>query len=157
MKYNKVLISFYSRTSITKKVAKKLNDLYGFELEEIVDKKGRAGALNYILAGKDALQEKETDIEKIEKDASKYDLVIIGTPVWASNMAPAVRTYINKVKEKISNVAFICTEGASGADKTLSKLEELVRKESKGNLVLLTKEIAKDDYEEKLKQFIEKL
>lgn len=154
MKYNKVLIAFYSRTGITKKVALKMNQLYGFDLEEIVDKKERGGALNYILSGKDALQEKETDIRGIEKDVSSYDLVIICTPVWASNMAPAVRTYINKVKANIKDVAFVCTQASSGADKTFLKFEELTGKKSNGNLVLLTKNVNKEEYEEKLKQFI---
>lgn len=157
MKYNKVLVLFYSRTGITKKAALKLNELYGFDIEEIVDKKNRAGALNYVLSGKDAIQEKETEIREMEKDASAYDLTIICTPVWASNMAPAVRTYINKFKSGIKDAAFICTEGASGAEKTFSKLEELAHKKSIGNLVLLSKEVSKGEYEEKLKQFIEKL
>jgi flavodoxin len=157
MEYSKVLIAFYSRTGITKKAALKINELYGFDLEEIVDKKARGGALNYILSGKDALQEKEADIKSIEKDVSTYDLVIICTPVWASNMAPAVRTYINKVKANIKNVAFVCTQASSGADKTLIKLEELIERKSKGDLFLLTKEVAKEEYEGKLKHFIDEL
>lgn len=157
MKYEKVLVVIYSRTGTTKKVALKLNQLYGFEVEEIIDKKTRIGALNYLLSAKEALKEKEATIKQPEKDVAEYDLVIIGTPVWASNMAPAVRTYINKVKAKINNVAFICTEGASGAQKTLVKLQSLIEKPSKGNLVLMTKDVTKDNYEKKLKEFIAKL
>lgn len=41
MKSNKVLIAFYSRTGVTQKVALKINKLYGFDLEEIIDKKER--------------------------------------------------------------------------------------------------------------------
>jgi menaquinone-dependent protoporphyrinogen IX oxidase len=42
-----------------------------------------------------------------KKDPSKYDLVVIGSPVWAFHIPPFTKAYLKK--NKFNKVAFFCT------------------------------------------------
>ncbi|MFH2027554.1 MAG: hypothetical protein ABIJ08_00305 [Nanoarchaeota archaeon] len=90
----KTLITYYSRTGTTRKVANEIAVQLGCDTDEIIDKTKRSGPLGYITSGRDAMKKSLTEIET-KKDPSQYDLVIIGTPIWAWTMAPAIRTYYN--------------------------------------------------------------
>ena len=150
----KRLVVFYSRTGTTKKIAQEISRALKADVEEIIDTKNRSGALGYILAGKDATQEKTAEIMPLERDARKYDLVIIGTPVWAWNMTPAVRAYLKQNKDKIKKAAFFCTEGGSGAEVTFKKMHEIIGKKPISTLELKTSEVTKNEYLQKLKEFL---
>ena len=57
-------------------------------------------------------------------EADKYDQIIFGFPVWASNITPPLRTFIrDNVKDlkKKRITAFACQSG-SGAEKAFRKL-----------------------------------
>ena len=90
----KSLVVYYTRTGNTKIVAETIAAELGSDLEEIVDLKKRAGKLGWILAGKDSTQEKGTKIAPTKLAPADYDLIVIGTPIWAWKPTPAIRTYI---------------------------------------------------------------
>jgi flavodoxin len=117
----KTLVAFYSRTGNTKKVAEKIAAKLNANVEEIIDKKKRSGIFGWFGAAWDAAKKRFTVIET-KFNPEEYDLVIIGTPVWASDISPAVRTYINNYKLK--NIALFCTYGCS-VGKTFESIEEL--------------------------------
>ena len=148
----KILVAYYSRTGNTKRVAEKIAGMLKADTNEIIDLKERKRVIiGWLISGRDAMKKKETQI-KFKKNPEKYDLVIIGTPIWAWNMAPAVRTYL-KQNRKIKKVAFFCTFGGSSG-KTFKEMERL----SKKPLALLEikdKEIEQSD--DKIKEFCRKL
>ena len=150
------LVAFYSRTGTTKKVAVEIAGLLKADVDEIIDKKNRKGAVGYMLAGRDATLKKLTKIEA-KKDASKYDLVVVGTPVWAFTVSAPVRTYLTKNKGRLKRVAFFCTEDGSGSQRAFKAMSEICGKTSKAHLVLRTKEVWKGNIKEKIKEFVEKL
>ena len=87
------LVAYYSRTGNTKFVAEEIAKQLGADLCEIRDKKKREGKLNYLGCGKDAMQENLTEIE-ISKPIEKYDFVVVGSPVWAGKITPAIRKFL---------------------------------------------------------------
>ena len=149
----KTLVVYYSRTGTTRKVAEEIAKLLKADIDEVVDLKNREGPINYVIAGKDASMKKLTEI-KTKKDASKYDLVIIGTPIWNWTVTPAIRTYLTK--NKVKQTAFFCTMGGSGDKKAFDAMEELSKK-PKATLTLLTKEVTEEKHLEKVKEFVAKL
>ena len=153
----KTLIVYYSRTGVTKKVAEILKQKLNCDIEEIIDTKDRKGPIGYMMGGRDAIKEYLTEIKPIAKNPADYELVIIGTPVWASNMAPAVRAYITEQKDKIKKVALLATYGGSGFEKTFKRLEDLVGVQSVATLGLKTTEVSQNKTEEKINEFISKL
>jgi len=117
----KTLVAYYSRTNSTKKLAEIVAKILKADIDEIIDKKSRSGPIGFLTGGRDAMGRKETKIET-KKNPEKYDLVVIGTPVWAGNVTPAVRTYLTKYKFK--KAAFFCTFGGS-LDKTFGEMEKI--------------------------------
>ena len=153
----KYLIIYYSRTGNTKKVASYIAQRMGCDIEEIVDMKVRRGLIGYLIGGKDAATKKLTEIKELQKDLSAYDAVIIGTPVWAFTMTPAIRTYLHNNKEKFRNVAFFCTEIGTGGKKTFTHMEAVCGKKPKSVLEITEKEVKKDTYMQKVQEFIERI
>jgi len=147
----KILVAYYSRTGTTKKVAEEISKTLKADLDEIVDKKNRTGALGYVIAGKDASLKKLTEIN-FKKDPKNYDLVILGTPTWAWKMTPALRTYLNQNNSKLKNLAYFVTMGGSGGDSVIKEIEKIVNKSGE-KLILTTKEVISNNYKDKVKSF----
>lgn len=152
----KTLVVYYSRTGTTKKIARDIRKEFNCDIEEIIDTKDRNGPLGYLMAGKDATLKKLTKI-RTKKDPSKYDLIIIGTPVWAFTMSSPVRTYISAFRDKFKKIALFCTMGGSGDEKTLKDMEILAKKFAKAKLSLKTLDVQNNNYMDKLKKFIKEL
>jgi flavodoxin len=151
----KALIVFYSRTGVTKKAAEAIAAAIPCETEEIIDKADRSGIKGWLLGGKHAWQSTLTEIGPLKSSISSYDLVIIGTPVWAFTMTPAVRTFIEQNKDKIKKAAFLTTEGGSGHEKTFKAMEEALGKPPAATLNLLEKEVKSGKDGEKIRQFVQ--
>jgi len=92
----KILVIYYTRTGNTKFAAETIAAEIGADIEEVIDLKNRQGRLNYLPAGRDAMQGKETEIALTKRTPTDYDLIVIGQPVWAGSPTPAIRTYLNK-------------------------------------------------------------
>jgi flavodoxin len=150
----KTLIVFYSRTGITKKVARTILKELKCDYEEILDIKSRKGILGYLKSGKEAATKKLPEIKKTKRDPSKYDLVIIGTPVWVGTMAGPIRTYISK--NKFKKVAFFCTMQGS-VSRTFDEMEKICGKIPVVTLDLKTKEVKEGNYQDRIEFFINKL
>lgn len=149
----KTLVVYYSRSGNTKKIAEEISNKVKCDIEEIIDNKNRKGIIGWLISGRDAHSKKLTTISEIKKDPSKYDVVAIGTPIWAGLMAPAVRTYINENKGKFKNVAFFSTCGSSGDVKTFGDMEDCIGITPLSKLVIIAKDF-QTSHEDKLKDFI---
>jgi flavodoxin len=152
----KALVVFYTRTGTTKKLAQAIAKELKGDIDEVIDKVDRSGAVGYFKAGRDAIKRKLTEIEKTKKDSSKYEVVLIGTPVWGWNMAPAIRTYIEQNKKKFKNVAFFCTQASSGAEGTFKEMESISKKPV-SVLQLKTNQVMRNDFEDEMKNFLSDL
>ena len=120
----KILVAYYSKTGNTKKVALELAKILKADIDEIIDLKNRSGLIGWLKGGRDAMKEVLTDI-KTSKDPSKYDLVILGTPIWAWNATPAARSYVAEYKDKIKKMALFTTSGSDGPEKPVAYLEKV--------------------------------
>lgn len=119
----KKVVAYYSRTGNTKFVAERIAEQLGADLCEVTDKKNRQGRLVFLTGGLAALREKLTDIE-VSKPIEEYDLVIVGSPVWAGKIAPATRKLLvtNDFSEKF--VAIFVTLGGNKPEKALANVKK---------------------------------
>lgn len=157
MAATKALVVYYSRTGTTKQVAEAIADALQCDVEELIDAKNRKGAIGWLGAAKDARAKKLTAIKEVKNDPSSYDLVILGTPVWAWNMTPAIRAYITQQKDRLPQVAFFLTTGSTGIEGTFDHMEQLSGKRPLARLGLKTGEVRKGDYQDKVRAFVEEL
>jgi flavodoxin len=121
----KALVVYYSRTGNAKFVAETIAANIGADTEEIVDLKKRGGPIGFITGGKDATQGKETEIAPTKRNPKDYDLIVLGTPVWASSLTPAIRTYINHNDLAGKKVALFFTAGKEN-QKAIDKTKALL-------------------------------
>jgi len=156
-----ILITYYSRTHVTEKIALKIKEELSLkeelncDLEEIIDKKNRSGPISYLISGLQAARSIPADINQIEKNPNEYDLVIIGTPVWAGTISTPILSYLNENKEKFKDVAFFCTCGGNEGN-TLTNMGKLISKEPLETLSINKKDL-EDSYESKVHQFAENI
>ena len=148
----KSLVAYYSRSNITKKLAEKIAGKTNSDIEEIISNVKYEGKIGYARAGKDAMTEKIIDIKSLKFDPAEYDMVYIGTPVWAGKAASPVLTYLKMNEGKFTNVKFFATAGSSGFESTFKQMEKKSVKPLK-TLSLTTKQVKNDDYD--LDSFIE--
>ncbi|MFH0863084.1 MAG: flavodoxin [Candidatus Altiarchaeota archaeon] len=151
----KSLVVYYSRDGSTRKVSEELAKILGSDVEELTDKKGRKGPIGYMMGGKDAAMKKLTDLGSVKYDPSQYDIVVVGTPVWAMTMSPAVRTYLTRMKGKMRKAAFFATYGGSGGDRAVKHMGELSGLKPTATLGLTESEVKSGSYTQKLREFSE--
>jgi multimeric flavodoxin WrbA len=122
-------------------------------MDEIIDTVKRSGPGGYLTSGKQATKRELTKIEPAKKDPSQYDIVIIGTPVWALTISTPVRTYLTENKGKLGKVAFFLTFGGFGAESAFHELEDLCGKKATGTLAVNSTSIKEGSYRDGVKQF----
>ncbi|MFZ4397620.1 MAG: flavodoxin family protein, partial [Kiritimatiellia bacterium] len=138
----KTLVVFYSRTGHTRKVAEKLAGLLGAETEELIESgKDRAGVLGFMKAGRDAMLKRAVELASVTKDPASFDLVVLGSPVWAFTMCPAIRAYAAGHAGAIRKAAFFCTHGGGGASKSFTEAEAILGKPLAATLALVDKAV----------------
>jgi flavodoxin len=117
----KTLIVYYSRTGNARFVAETMATEMGADVEEIIDQRKRSGILGFLRGGSDARNGKETEIAPTKKAPADYDLIIVGSPIWASRPTPAITTYLKKNNLTGKKVAVFFTQGGKkpvGIDQT---------------------------------------
>jgi flavodoxin len=150
----KSLVIYYSRTGHTAKIAQELADALECDIEEIIDTKKRSGVLGWLRSGRDAGNQSLTVLKDPIKDPANYDLVIIGTPLWAGHVSTPVRTYIHQNQAKFNNVAFFCTAGGNKFSGVFDDMGELSGIAPVATLGVRGKEIKKRTYIVKIEDFI---
>lgn len=130
----KTLTVFYSLTGNTKKLAQTVTAAVKGDLLEIKLKKElpQNKFLKYFAAGRQLMKKEIPQIMPLDIDPHGYDLVFIGTPVWAATFAPAVRSFISRANLRNKNVALFCARGGDAPGTALENLE----KELAGNNVV---------------------
>lgn len=153
----RTLVVYYSRDGHTRKIAEEISRNLKCDTEELIDTVKRSGLLGWIRSGMDASRGKLTKLQPIKKDPAGYDLVVIGTPVWARKMSTPVRTYLVENKARFKNVAFFCTEGSTGSEQTFAGMEEVCGKKPKSTLEITTEDLNKKMYLDKVTLFATEL
>ena len=153
----KMLVVFYSRSGKTKKVAEAISETLKCDKEEIFDTKNRKGIPGFLSAGTDANLRRLTTIKEIKNNPSLYDLVIIGTPIWSSNISTPIRTYLSLYKEDFKKVAFFCTRLGPDSKKVFDDMKNISQKTPLALLELTSREVTRDQYMQKVKEFVENL
>ncbi|OIO63474.1 hypothetical protein COY26_03785 [Candidatus Woesearchaeota archaeon CG_4_10_14_0_2_um_filter_33_10] len=153
----KTLVVFYSMTGMTKEIAVHISEKLDCDIEEIFDVKTRKGILGFIKSGFESVFRIMPKIKETGLNPENYGLIIIGTPVWAGNMASPVRTYLFQNNEKLDKVAFFCTMQGNDNKKIFLEMERVSESEPLACLALTDSEIKQEKHIKKVKEFIKKI
>ncbi len=153
----KSIVIFYSRTGNTQFVAEEIATLLDSDIKPLLDRKNRKGFWGYLLAGRDSILEKQTQIENFSLDLSDYDLIFLGCPNWAANIPPALRTFLSKFNLSNKRVALFCTQDGMGAGNVFNNLRVLTKgAEIIGEKFFNKVNLNKDAIRLQVKEWIEK-
>jgi menaquinone-dependent protoporphyrinogen IX oxidase len=154
----RALVVFFSRTGRTRKAARALAGLLGAETEELVERGvERGGVMGYLRSGRDAMKKRPVELEPLQHAAAGYDLVVLGSPVWAFTLCPAIRSFLESHGGEIRKAAFLSTHGGGGPSKSYAEAEALLGKPLAATLALKDRIIDAGEAEADLAAFAKRL
>lgn len=135
----KTAIVYYSLEGNTKFVATQIAKELNADLLELqsVKKYATSGPMKYVVGGKDAVTGKKPELELYSFQKENYDLIIIGTPVWASVCAPPIRTFLTTENLTGKKIAFIACCGGGGTKKCFEQMTEMAHAKNPPTLDLV--------------------
>lgn len=122
----KAIVVYFSLEGNTQYTAEKIKEYTGAELLRLNPVKAypEGNFKKYFWCGKSATFGEKPKLEPYHFSADNYDVVIIGTPVWAGTLTPPVRTFISENNLSGKKVAlFACNSGGS-ADKCFNQIKK---------------------------------
>ena len=156
----KSIVVYYSMNGNCEMVAGKTAELLGSDILRIEPVKSYPdkGAKKFIWGGKSAVMGEMPPLKPYEFDADKYDCVIIGFPVWASNITPPIRTFIKENLKSLKDkkiTSFACQAG-SGAEKAFERLKEAlgIHKLDATLILIDPKTRQNGENEDKIREFV---
>jgi len=124
-------VIFYSYSGNTKKVALELNKYLGERGSvELIEIKGLDESGNFFKQSNRAFFQKEAIIQGAKLDLSSFDMICLGTPVWAFGPAPAMNTYLKECSGlQGKNMIIFTTHGSGlGVGRCVKIIEDAVTK-----------------------------
>jgi flavodoxin len=112
----KILVVYYSRGGVTRKIAQEITAKVQADLEEIVCTENMKGFLGFIRGGREASTGKLAAIAPIKADVTGYDLVVLGTPIWAGKLSSPAASFLNTYSGKVKKMAMFITRGNKSND-----------------------------------------
>ena len=80
----------------------------------------------FFWGGKSAVFAEKPELEKYDFNADAYDLIILGTPVWAGTFTPPLRTFISGNDLRGKKVALFACNSGGDAEECFSKITKLL-------------------------------
>ena len=109
-----VLVVYYSLTGNTKMIAEAITESIDsdiLELKPVKELKAEGGS-KYFWGGYQATMKKKPSLKAFDTNPLEYDLIILGTPVWAWNLTPPINSFLSKFDLTGKNMAlWTCSQG----------------------------------------------
>ncbi len=144
----KTCIIYHSYSGVTRRIAEKIRDACGGDLIEVTPKDQYSTLTAYSLGCIRARKEACDPITPDTIDVSSYDLIVIGTPVWAWKATPAINGAIAALKGCDGKSAVIFATCGSSAKDTLPIMKSALGKKGvrvMGEVVLNKSEISSNE------------
>ena len=125
----KILVIYYSFEGNTKLIAENIAREIDADILEIkpIDEIKTKGFMKFFWGGKQAVMNEKPELQPFDKNPNDYELIFIGTPVWAWGPAPPMKTFFDKYKFENKKIALFCCHGG-GKAKTLDKMKDALGK-----------------------------
>jgi len=157
MAVKKILVVFYSRSGTTRKIAEALAAELKCDVEEIVATDSRAGFIGIMRSLIEAIRQRPAQIAATKREPSSYDLVMIGTPVWAWSISSPVRAFLMQNAQKLPQVAFFCTQGSRGDESTFAQMRGVTGKAPRATAAFRMQDVLAGSFHQQLGDFVRAL
>lgn len=108
------LCVYYSRTGATEKLMREIAAELKCEIVKLDDGVDRSGLGGWLRSGMQAMARKVPEVKPIKTafPLDVYDLVIIGSPVWAGRCSAPVRSFLMQHGGELRKTAYVITRGS---------------------------------------------
>ncbi len=123
----KKLVIYYSFEGNTKLMAESIAKAADAELLQLKPKKEikSKGFMKYVWGGKAAMMKEKPKLLPLDKNQEDYDLIFIGTPVWAWSCAPPMNSFLFSYPIVDKKIALFCCHGGNKGN-IFEKMRELL-------------------------------
>ena len=157
----KTIIVYYSLEGNTAWAAERIAAGIGAELLRIEPVKAYpdSGFRKFFWGGKSAVMAETPKLLPYAFDASAYDRIVFGFPVWASNVTPPIRTFVKENRLQGKRIAAFACQSGSGAEKAFDRLKTALGIDAlEADLILIDpKDRPSEGNDRKIRAFCEKL
>ncbi|PKK97098.1 MAG: flavodoxin [Tenericutes bacterium HGW-Tenericutes-3] len=122
---SKILVIYYSFEGNTEIIAQSIAQFTHAELLSIkpVNEIKSTGFSKYFWGGSQVFMKKTPELITFDQDLSNFDIVFIGTPIWAGTYAPPIKTLFSNEKLKAKSIYFFYThDGGPGKVEKFAKI-----------------------------------
>lgn len=113
----KKLVIYYSLEGNTRFIAQRIAETIEAETLELKPKREikQRGLARYFRGGKQVMTKEKPELFSFDKQLNEYEVIFIGTPVWAGSYSPALNTLFSNLTFRDKKIAlFCCHRGGKG-------------------------------------------
>lgn len=135
----KAIVVYYSLEGNTEYVANLINKYTGADVLKLdpIKEYPQGNVKKYLWGGKSVVFGETPKLAEYDFKPENYDVIIIGTPIWADSYAPPIKTFIAENDLSNKKVAIFACHTLGSADKCFDKLyRELLNSEIVARLSL---------------------
>lgn len=151
------LIIYYSRSNATRTLAGELVKELGADVVALQEQRSREGVAGYVRSLWDASRGMLPPVDPLYVDPANYDIVLLGTPVWAGRAACPMRRFLSDAAHRLPPTAYFCTYGGRGYETTFSDMCKLDGKAPLATLAVQRSDLLHKRYTTQLDRFMAKL
>jgi flavodoxin len=153
---SRILVVFYSRSDTTAEFAGRLAaELDGdYERLQEVDFPRRTGPFGFLCSILDVVRKRPSHLRPMTHELSNYDVVLIGTPVWAGRASTPVATWLAQHWHEVRTTAFFCTMGGRGSEDTFAQMQQLAHCAPIATCAISARDMQGDAAVEKVARFV---
>jgi flavodoxin len=125
----KTAVIYYSLEGNMEYIANKIASNDGADLYRIIPEKAfpTGKVSKYFWCGKSATFGERPKLVNMEIDFSKYDTVIIGSPIWAGSITPPVHSFLHDNKISGKKIILVAAHSGGGGEKCFAKMSEFLK------------------------------
>ena len=122
----KFLTVYMTRTGNTERVARKVSEALGGDIELITETVNRKGIIGWMRSGGQNSRREAAEIDPTQYDPSDYDLVVLASPVWAGAVSAPMRGYMAQNAEKLVKTAIFLSNDSGDVEEAFAEIRELL-------------------------------
>ena len=123
-KNGKTLVVYFSRLGYVRKIAYEQANALGADICEIKSTEKTDGTLGFWWCGRFGMHRRAMPIEPITADLTKYDKIIVCSPVWVFSIAAPVRAFLEAASGKMRNAEYVFVHHTNGKYENLAALAD---------------------------------
>ncbi|MDM0107739.1 flavodoxin [Variovorax sp. J22R24] len=150
---SKILVVVYSHTGTSRRVAELLCSQRGWRMAEIVDARRRSGVFGNLRCLCESLFKLRPAIRYDGPLPHDFDAVVLVSPIWALQLAGPMRSFVERRRDHLPDVAVVSVMGGQGAPNAVAEIARLTGRTPLLSTAFTVSEVDDGSYAARLEAF----